>query len=670
MNAALRSPSPLARAGDVARVERYLVATDLGGRPLNRIWNPDHELELGHPVRLVLSRTDAGVRIVRYAAGGLEVESEREFRLTDEMLKDGFVMRVTDSVTQRPVKLDIRPMNHLTPVHVAEASDTRTAVPGLEQLLCFACIENWVVSTERAGAGYAGHYGGQRIFRLKRVGPGYEFTALVDGVEAMSGDRWISSGARGTRAMLSEAAAAQLFVQFGPASWRLTQVRSPRVVGQADELDAESEWFGRALRAAAVGLITLGALVVVTPPPRPPALPQDVKLDIARPTVVVQPTATPTPTPTPEPTPEPKKPEPPKPKPKPPKPKPEPKKAAPKVIQEKPKPKGPPPKAEEPKPAPKPPEPVKPKGPTPEEIQRKVEAEAKKSAEALAKQQVLQAQQAELAVKKEAARQEALAKQAEQARQAEAVRQEAARVAEIQRQAAAEAARKEEARAKLSKSLGFMSTASSSVGKANVNYDTKPTVAKGTAAAGSLVQGTRTGGALSDMTRKGSGTGSAISTRSSRQMDGSAVDSDAGFAGGKGKGLNKVLGKVVLPGAGGGGSGGDGLESLGDTSLKMEGKGTLSQALLEKTLSKYLDRFQYCYEKALLSDSSLSGNVVLSWEISTAGSASNIHVVRSQLNNSGLHGCLSKEIQKIPFPSPSGGSVTVKYPFNFSSTSL
>lgn len=166
----------------------------------------------------------------------------------------------------------------------------------------------------------------------------------------------------------------------------------------------------------------------------------------------------------------------------------------------------------------------------------------------------------------------------------------------------------------------------------------------------------------------------AINTKSARNIASSTGIADGnpgGSAGGRGKALNDVQGRVSLNALYTGS--GDGTEigkSLGGGGLSMAGEGSIPESVLMKILSKHLQKFQYCYEKALLSNSSLAGNLTMQWTIVGSGQSKDIKVVRSQLNNGGLHNCISKELASISFPQPKGGSVMIKYPFSFSSTSL
>lgn len=146
--------------------------------------------------------------------------------------------------------------------------------------------------------------------------------------------------------------------------------------------------------------------------------------------------------------------------------------------------------------------------------------------------------------------------------------------------------------------------------------------------------------------------------------------SDVGDSLGGVKQLNDVRGVVSVAALYDSGSV-DGLAgAVGGTGMSMSGEGQLAGAEIEKELSKHIHKFQYCYEKALLTKNHLGGILMMQWQISSFGNTSDVRVVRSELNDDPLHGCVSRHLSSIRFPSPKGGTVTVRYPFNFSSTSL
>jgi hypothetical protein len=152
-----------------------------------------------------------------------------------------------------------------------------------------------------------------------------------------------------------------------------------------------------------------------------------------------------------------------------------------------------------------------------------------------------------------------------------------------------------------------------------------------------------------------------ITTKGSRM-----ISAASGVSGGLAKGLNNVQGRVSADSLYNGGT----LDDAGGGGLDLSGDGSIPQSLIEKILAKHLDKLRYCYEKALLSDAGIGGNVLLQWTIVSSGEARNIRTLRSAISNTQMQGCINREISKIPFPKPSGGEVIVKFPFNFTSSSI
>jgi hypothetical protein len=169
-----------------------------------------------------------------------------------------------------------------------------------------------------------------------------------------------------------------------------------------------------------------------------------------------------------------------------------------------------------------------------------------------------------------------------------------------------------------------------------------------------------------DVTGSSSG---AITTSGSRTIATGPVVSDGEMNGvANGKSLNYVQGKVSVKGLhSAGGSGGF---SVGPQSMSVKG-GKMSESLIRQIIAKNMGKITYCYEKSLLRSPSLSGIVSIGWTINPGGRVGAANVVKSQLNDSGLHGCLTGVIRKISFaPGPRGGPAQVVYPFNFTSSML
>ena len=213
-------------------------------------------------------------------------------------------------------------------------------------------------------------------------------------------------------------------------------------------------------------------------------------------------------------------------------------------------------------------------------------------------------------------------------------------------------------RASVAKALNFMSSSTSKVGAGPTFTKNKKGSMYGFGSEQTL--NAKTPSVLNKLGAK-SQDGN-ITTKSSRM-----ISSSAGIAGGVNKNLNDVQGRVSAANLYNGGNL-DG--AMGGSGLDLSGDGTIAQSLIEKILAKHLDKLRYCYEKALLSDASLGGNVLLQWTIVTSGEARNVRTLRSAINSSQMQTCINREISKIAFPKPAGGEVIVKFPFNFTSSSI
>ncbi len=131
-----------------------------------------------------------------------------------------------------------------------------------------------------------------------------------------------------------------------------------------------------------------------------------------------------------------------------------------------------------------------------------------------------------------------------------------------------------------------------------------------------------------------------------------------------------VRGKVKVSDLYGSGGGEIGSSLSIEQGISLSGRGSIPESVIEQILSKHISRLQYCYEKALLSNPALAGTLKIEWTITETGQTINAKVIRSQLASNELHACILKELKKIRFPAPKGGSVIVTKPFSFSSSAL
>jgi FHA domain len=97
------------------------------------------------------------------------------------------------------------------------------------------------------------------------------------------------------------------------------------------------------------------------------------------------------------------------------------------------------------------------------------------------------------------------------------------------------------------------------------------------------------------------------------------------------------------------------------------GEGHLDRGEIQKVVNAHLYQVQGCYERQLAKDPSLGGKISYEWDVGATGGVSNVRVGRSTVHSTEVTTCIQSAIQGWKFPAPQGGSVTVTYPFAFSS---
>jgi len=107
---------------------------------------------------------------------------------------------------------------------------------------------------------------------------------------------------------------------------------------------------------------------------------------------------------------------------------------------------------------------------------------------------------------------------------------------------------------------------------------------------------------------------------------------------------------------------------LGDGSdSEQSGEGSINPGVIAKTLARHVGAFQYCYNRALRSTPTLAGELIIIFAILENGDVSNneINFTGPAAKSSDLTSCVRRVFVRIKFPEPKGGSVTVRYPLNF-----
>jgi len=94
--------------------------------------------------------------------------------------------------------------------------------------------------------------------------------------------------------------------------------------------------------------------------------------------------------------------------------------------------------------------------------------------------------------------------------------------------------------------------------------------------------------------------------------------------------------------------------------------GKVDPAGVEKTVAAGRYQLRLCYEMALRRNKMANGSMEWKWIIDSKGRASRLDLISSSINDEDLVRCVREKIASWHFPSPVGGSVEVRYPFEFS----
>lgn len=175
-------------------------------------------------------------------------------------------------------------------------------------------------------------------------------------------------------------------------------------------------------------------------------------------------------------------------------------------------------------------------------------------------------------------------------------------------------------------------------------------------------------GALNDVFNEGGGAVGSLGDAFSG-IQGVDIASSGGQTGTRGGGSGTGVGIGDL-GTEGGGSVSSGTKTetavRGDARAEApEVDGELSQAEISGVMKRNLKALRDCYESALKRDRTLSGKVVIRFEILEDGRTANIEFEDSSLKSADVISCIKGRAKYWRFPKPEGGSVFVAYPIVF-----
>jgi hypothetical protein len=93
--------------------------------------------------------------------------------------------------------------------------------------------------------------------------------------------------------------------------------------------------------------------------------------------------------------------------------------------------------------------------------------------------------------------------------------------------------------------------------------------------------------------------------------------------------------------------------------------GSLSPTIIEKTVAAGRHQIRMCYELALRRNQLARGSMEWRWVIDSRGRASELNLIKSSIKDDDMVKCVRDKIASWKFPAPDGGSVEVRYPFEF-----
>jgi hypothetical protein len=97
----------------------------------------------------------------------------------------------------------------------------------------------------------------------------------------------------------------------------------------------------------------------------------------------------------------------------------------------------------------------------------------------------------------------------------------------------------------------------------------------------------------------------------------------------------------------------------------VSGEGHLDRGAIQRVVNSHLYQVQGCYERQLAANPNLAGKATFQWTINTSGGVSGVRIAGSSIASVEVMSCIQGAIRGWSFPKPEGGSVTVTYPFAF-----
>lgn len=94
----------------------------------------------------------------------------------------------------------------------------------------------------------------------------------------------------------------------------------------------------------------------------------------------------------------------------------------------------------------------------------------------------------------------------------------------------------------------------------------------------------------------------------------------------------------------------------------------LDRSIIQRIIRRHRNRFKYCYERELIKNRQLAGQIHVQFQIQPTGRVIQSSIAHSSMNNDRVERCILQRVNAMRFPHPKGGGVViVRYPFHFRS---
>jgi hypothetical protein len=170
----------------------------------------------------------------------------------------------------------------------------------------------------------------------------------------------------------------------------------------------------------------------------------------------------------------------------------------------------------------------------------------------------------------------------------------------------------------------------------------------------------------------GSGTGTGIGD--AKDGTGTLTRGGKGGSGGGGTALGDVQTQRAIKTGGTrvakGTPGGKGVKEVSvkvKTGSPSGNLGGLTKEQILKVVRSRRNAIRACYERELQRTKGLGGKIIVRWKINAAGQVTTAKTASTTMRNNRVEDCIVRQVQRMKFPSPKGGTVAiVNFPFIFS----